>query len=63
MSPGRDRAMSEKDVTEKCAHPPCKCTASTAGEYCSEHCEAYQGKLRPAAVAGMRTVINIDSGE
>jgi hypothetical protein len=24
--------------TEKCAHPPCKCDAQMAGEYCSEHC-------------------------
>jgi len=63
MSPKGKGAMREKDVTEKCAHQPCKCRASTAGEYCSEHCRSVSGKAEPDALAGMRAVINIESGE
>ena len=32
------------EVTEKCAHPPCKCVAQTMGGYCSGHCKNAQAK-------------------
>ena len=35
--------MNIGEKAEKCAHPPCRCTASTAGEYCSEHCRHAAG--------------------
>lgn len=35
--------MDIAEVTEKCAHPPCKCVAPTIGGYCSEHCKKASG--------------------
>lgn len=32
-----------QEKTEKCAHPPCKCTATIAGEYCGESCRTASG--------------------
>jgi hypothetical protein len=44
--------MDIAEKTEKCAHPPCKCAASAAGEYCSEHCRNAAGKTETECKCG-----------
>jgi hypothetical protein len=44
--------MDITEQTEKCTHPPCKCTAPVVGDYCSEHCEDAEGGIETECKCG-----------
>jgi hypothetical protein len=35
----RPTGVTMTDKRDKCAHPPCTCTAGSDSKYCSPHCE------------------------
>lgn len=42
--------MAEKGF--KCGHAPCKCTVSTEGEYCGDHCRKAAASHVPETLCG-----------